>query len=42
MLQQALMGSQSDSHPKNNLAKFGYILNMKVGKKQNPSMFLAI
>jgi hypothetical protein len=28
-------------HPENNLAKFGYILDMKVEKKkQNPSMFL--
>jgi hypothetical protein len=42
MLQQASTGSQSDSNPKNNLAKFGYILDMKVEKKQNPSMFLAI
>jgi hypothetical protein len=25
--------SQSGDHPKNNLAKFGYILDMKVGKK---------
>ncbi len=33
--------SQSDKHPKNNLAKFGYILNMKVGKKekQNHTIF---
>lgn len=27
--------------PENDLAKIGYILDMKVGKKQNPSMFLA-
>jgi hypothetical protein len=27
--------SQTDKHPKNNLAKFGYILNMKVGEKKN-------
>ncbi len=36
--------SQSGNHPQNNLAKFGYILNMKVQKKkkkQNASMFLA-
>jgi hypothetical protein len=28
-----LSSSQSGDHPKNNLAKFGYILDMKVGKK---------
>jgi hypothetical protein len=33
--------SQSDDRPENNLAKFGYILEMKVEKKQNPSIFLA-
>ncbi len=35
-------GSQSDSHPENNLGKFGYILDMKVEKKQNPFIFQAI
>jgi hypothetical protein len=35
--------SQRGDYPENNLAKFGYILDMKVGKriKQNPSIFLA-
>jgi hypothetical protein len=35
---------QSGDHSENNLAKFGYILDMKVGKKkerENPSIFLA-
>jgi len=32
--------SQSGDHPENNLAKFGYILDMKI-EKQNPSIFLA-
>jgi hypothetical protein len=32
---------QNGDHPENNLAKFGYILDMKVGKKQKPPMFLA-
>ncbi len=27
--------SQSDDHPKNNLAKFGYLLDMKIEKNQN-------
>jgi hypothetical protein len=27
--------------PENDLAKIGYILEMKVGKKKNPFMFLA-
>jgi hypothetical protein len=36
------MYSQSDFHPKNNLAKFGYILDIQVEKtKHDPSMFLA-
>jgi len=39
--------SQSGDHSQNNLAKFGYRLDMKVGenqnkKKQNPSIFCAI
>jgi len=36
--------AKSGDHPENNLAKFGYILHMKVGilkKNQNPSIFLA-
>jgi hypothetical protein len=35
--------SQRGDYPENNLAKFGYILDMKVErrKKQNPSIFLA-
>ncbi len=35
--------SRRGDYPENNLAKFGYILDMKVGKriKQNPSIFLA-
>jgi hypothetical protein len=35
---------QSGDHSENNLAKFGYILEVKVGKKRerNPSIFLAI
>jgi hypothetical protein len=35
--------SQRGDYPENHLAKFGYILDMKVGKrvKQNPSIFLA-
>jgi hypothetical protein len=37
--------SESGGHPGNNLAKFGYILDMKVGKKKkrnrNPSLYLA-
>jgi hypothetical protein len=39
-----LRWSQSGNHPENDLAKFGYILDMKVffSKKQNPSMFLVI
>jgi hypothetical protein len=32
--------SQSGNRPENNLAKFGYILHMKI-KKQSPSIFLA-
>jgi hypothetical protein len=35
------MLAKSYNHPENNLAKFGYILDMKVEKKQNPSIFLA-
>jgi hypothetical protein len=27
--------------PENNLAKFGYILDIKVEEKQNPSVFFA-
>jgi len=34
--------SQSGDHNENNLAKFDYILNMKVGKNQNSFIFLAI
>jgi hypothetical protein len=36
--------SQSGDHSQNNLAKFGYALDMKVGikKKKNPSIFFAI
>jgi len=33
LLLRILSFSQSGDHPKNNLAKFGYILDMKVGKK---------
>jgi hypothetical protein len=36
-----LWSSQSDDHPKTNLAKFGYLLDMKVEKNQKPSIFLA-
>jgi hypothetical protein len=32
---------QSEDHPENNLVKFGYIVDMIVGKSQNPSIFLA-
>jgi hypothetical protein len=32
--------SQSGHHPENNLAKFGYILDMKLGKKKILSIFL--
>jgi hypothetical protein len=32
---------QSGDLPKNNLAKFGYIINMNIKIKQNPSIFLA-
>jgi hypothetical protein len=34
--------SQSGDHPENNLVKFGYILEMKVGKRKekNPSKLL--
>jgi hypothetical protein len=31
--------SQSGDHPKNNLAKYGYILDMKVGKKRGKKKF---
>jgi hypothetical protein len=34
--------SQSGDHNENNLAKFDYILNMKVRKSQNSFIFLAI
>jgi hypothetical protein len=33
--------SQSGDNPENNLAKFGYIVDVKVEKEQNPSIFLA-
>jgi hypothetical protein len=33
VLLRILSSSQSGDHPKSNLAKFGYILDMKVGKK---------
>jgi len=33
-----LLCSQSGDHPENDLAKFGYILHIKVPKK-NPSIF---
>jgi hypothetical protein len=33
--------SQSVDHPENNLAKIGYILDIKVEEKQNPSIFFA-
>ncbi len=36
-----LWHSQSGHHSRNNLAKFGYILDMKVEREQNPSIFLA-
>ncbi len=36
-----LLCSQSGDYPENHLAKFGYVLNMKVEEKQNPSIFLA-
>ncbi len=32
---------QNGDHPENNLTKFGYRLDMKVEKKQDPPMFLA-
>jgi hypothetical protein len=35
-----LWHSQSGHHSQNNLAKFGYILDMKVPQKKNPSIFL--
>jgi len=31
--------SQSGDHPKNNVANFGYILDMKVGKKKEGGCF---
>jgi hypothetical protein len=34
-------GCQSEDDPENNLVKFGYIIDMIVGKSQNPSIFLA-
>jgi hypothetical protein len=37
-----LLCSQSDDLPKTNLAKIGYLLDMKVEKNQKPSIFLAI
>jgi hypothetical protein len=36
-----LLCNQCGHHPENNSAKFGYILDMKVEKEQNPSVFLA-
>ncbi len=36
-----LLCSQSGNYPENDLAKFGYILDMKVEEKKNPSIFLA-
>jgi hypothetical protein len=36
-----LQCTQSGDHQENNLAKFGYIIDMKVEIKQNPSIFLA-
>jgi hypothetical protein len=33
--------SQSVDHAENNLAKFGYILDIKVEEKQDPSIFFA-
>jgi len=41
LLLRILWCSQSGNHSQNNLVKFGYILDMKVEKKQNPSVFLA-
>ncbi len=35
-----LWSNQSGHHSQNNLAKLGYILDMKVGKKKNPSICL--
>ncbi len=32
--------SWSDNHPKDDLARFGYRLDMKIEKNQNPSIFL--
>ncbi len=37
----SLWCSQSGDNPENNLAKLGYIVDVKVEKKQNPSIFLA-
>jgi hypothetical protein len=33
-------GCQSEDHPENNLVKFGYIVDMIVGKSQNPFYIL--
>jgi hypothetical protein len=35
-----LWSSQSGHHSQNSLAKLGYILDMKVGKQKNPSIWL--
>jgi len=32
--------SQSGDHPENNLAKFGYILDMKIGKRKTESFYI--
>jgi hypothetical protein len=34
--------NQSGNHPENNLAKFGYILDMKVGKKKKKTEYFFI
>jgi hypothetical protein len=32
--------SQSGDHPEKNLAKFGYILDMKIGKRKTESFYI--
>jgi hypothetical protein len=40
LLLMILWCSQSGDYPENDLAKFGYIIDIQVEKKQNPSIFL--
>jgi len=35
-----LAGSQSGDHPENSLAKFGYMLEMKVKKKEKRTIYM--